>query len=224
MKKWRNLDTEKDPRDMDLCTFCYPAPRYGMTPPILYEDEEVYVMPALGQFTEGYLLLIHQEHVDCFGDVANDHIDEVKERIRDALVDTYGACCFYEHGRTGSCLARGDSRICYHAHLHCVPIRKDFTDRITRDFDRIPVEEWPEVVDHYEDSPHYLYLETDDGQKSFFVAEDNIERQYLRKRACEALGLDVELANWADNPYWDRIYDTVADLRDAIPENNALVH
>ena len=224
MEKWRNLETDKDPREMDLCTFCHPSPRYGTTPPVLYEDDEVYVMPALGQFTEGYLLLIHQDHVDCFGDAANGHVDRVKDRIRDVLVEEYGACTFYEHGRTGSCLTRGQARICYHAHIHCVPMAENFTDRIEQDFDRVPVDEWPEIADHYEDNPHYLYLETDDGEKSFFIAEENIERQYLRKRACEALGFDEEEANWADNPYWDRIYDTVADLRDAIPESDTVMH
>lgn len=218
MRRRETLNTDEDPRELELCDFCYPSPKYGITPPILYEDENVYVMPSVGQFTEGYLLLVHQDHVDCFAEVPNPEIEAVKESIRDVLTETYGACCFYEHGRTGSCLMRSDSQICYHAHLHCVPVPKNYTERIEEDFERIPVDEWSEIGDLYDEYPHYLYLETDDGEKSFFVADENIERQYLRKRACEALDLDTELANWADNPRYDKIYETVADLRDAFDE------
>lgn len=213
MQRWKNLNTEKDPEDLGICTFCYPAPTQGTTPPILYEDEEVYVMPALGHFRNGYVLLITQDHADCYGDVANEHKNRVKERVREVLTDTYGSCCFYEHGRVGSCLARSENRICYHAHLHCLPIPENFTDRLASEFERVSVDEWTDIVDLSEEYSHYLYLETDDGEKSFFVVEDSIERQYLRKRACEALGHDTELANWVENPRWDDIYDTYADLR-----------
>lgn len=208
------IEPEVDPRELDVCTFCYPSPTYGTTPPILYEDERVYVTIALGQFTRGYLLLITKDHIDCYGDAATEEIAAVKSWLREILEDQYGSACFYEHGRTGSCMTRGNNRICYHAHLHCLPVPTDFTDRIAADFERREIGQWTDVVEQSDRDPHYLYLETDDGRKSFFAADASIERQYLRKRACEALSVDPELADWSENPLYDQVYETFADLRD----------
>lgn len=207
MKRREELDT-----DADVCRFCYPS----RDEDILYEDENVYVMPSLGQFTEGYLLLINKEHEECFGRVIDPERKKVKDRIRDVLEEEYGSWCFFEHGRVGSCLERGEKKICYHAHLHCLPVKKDFSDRLDREFKKIEVDEMSEIKELAEEHPHYFYLETFNGAKNFYIVEKNVERQYLRKRACEALGLPTSHANWRENPFKDRMEATVDRLKDKI--------
>lgn len=194
--------------DLDLCTFCYlPTERR-----VLYRDENVYVMPTLGQFVEGYVLLIHQSHVDCFGEVADDEILAVKRQVREAIEAEYGSCCFFEHGRTGSCFARGSRKICYHAHVHCLPIEEDFADRVSADFDHEILDSWTDLPEYYRANPHYLYLETDDGRKNVYAVEESIERQYLRKLACEALGISRELADWRAHPERETMAATAETL------------
>lgn len=207
MRRREDLDVDED---ANLCIFCYPPKDRT----ILYEDENVYVMPCLGHFKEGYLLLISKEHEDCFASLMDEERVDVKDKVREVLKEKYGACCFYEHGQVGACLERGKNKICYHAHIHCVPIEKDFTEDIEKDFDRIEVENHHDLQDLYQKHSHYLYLETDDGIKSFFPVENGVESQYLRKKACQAIGLPKELANWKENPQRDKMKKTGRELKD----------
>jgi diadenosine tetraphosphate (Ap4A) HIT family hydrolase len=198
--------------EADLCTFCYPPEDRK----ILYEDEKVYVIASLGHFIPGYLLLINKEHVDCFAEVWDEDRIEVKNKIRQVLEEEYGACCFFEHGRTGSCIDRGTNKICYHGHVHCLPIKEDFSTLIEEDYDRIEVQNLNELSELREKHPHYLFLEAGSGKKKYFPVDEYAESQYLRKKACESLGLDKEKANWRKNPFRSKMKNTSGTLSEKL--------
>lgn len=210
MKRLEDLDLDPGRAfdDLDLCKFCYVSPDEA----VLHEGEETYVLPALGQFVEGYVLLVHQEHVDCFAEAVTERTVEARRRIRSALTDVYGSCCFFEHGRTGACFQRGSEKIDYHAHVHCLPVAADFSDRVTADFDHVAVDDWSEIAALAERNPHYLYVETDDGSKQFYPVQERIEAQYLRKRVCEELGLPTRYGDWSEHQFPERMADTIERL------------
>lgn len=199
-----SLDT-----DASLCDFCYPSEERN----ILYEDENLYVMPCLGSFIEGYLLVINKDHEDCYGEVMDEQRNQVVDSIKDVLRDEYGSYCFYEHGRTGSCFRRGTQKVCYHAHIHCLPISRDFHDLIDDDMPEIEVDDREEIVDVHDSVPHYLYLETDNGRKVVYDADEDIPRRYLRKKACEALELPKEHSNWKEMPFRENMERTAERLK-----------
>ncbi|MFB6265583.1 MAG: hypothetical protein ABEI07_00690 [Candidatus Nanohaloarchaea archaeon] len=209
MQRRESLDVDGG---TELCTFCYPSEEED----ILYEDDKVYVMPALGQFVEGYLLLINRDHKECFAEVIDDDRKRVKDRVKEVLEDEYGSYCFFEHGRVGSCLDRASNRICYHAHIHALPVPQDFTGRVEEDFERIPVDDIREVSGLREEHPHYFYLETFNGRKSFFAVDRNVERQYMKKRACEAMGISEEKADYVNHPFREKMRKTAQKLENRI--------
>lgn len=194
--------------DTTVCRFCYPS----VDESILLETPETYVMPTLGQFVEGYVMLIYKEHEDCFGTVVDRRVREVLARVEETLRDEYGAFCAFEHGRTGSCLTRRNNQICYHAHIHCLPVEKDFTARIAEDWERRPLDDITDLRDEVGGETEYLYLQTDDGTQSMFTVDGDLERQYLRKRACEAMGLPEKYANWQKHPFHSKMENTVEQL------------
>lgn len=210
----RRYETVDPKGDMNLCEFCYPSESRS----ILFEDESVYVMPSLGQFTEGYLLLVTRDHVECIAEAADSRFVDVKERIADVLEDVYGTYGFFEHGRIGSCYHQRQNRICFHAHLHALPLPPDFDVAIERDFEGHAVDEITDLARHRERNPHYLYVETADGSKRFFEVDTDLERQYLRKRACESLGLPRECANWKRYPFYEKMAETADELQSYFPE------
>lgn len=212
MKRYEDVTPEGE---IDLCRFCHP--RKSET--ILYEDENFYVMPSRGQFTEGYLLLLSKEHQDSVADVVTDQFVTIKSALGELLRDEYGSACFFEHGRTGSCYQRADNRICYHAHLHCLPIPSDFTDRVAEDFSAHPIDSIYELPTLRDDiSVRYLYVEPAPGRGRYFNIDSQIERQYLRKRACEALNLPPGAADWKTHPFKNRMRRTVETLDGQITE------
>jgi diadenosine tetraphosphate (Ap4A) HIT family hydrolase len=197
--------------DLNICRFCYPS----QDERIVYEDDSIYVVPSRGHFVNGYLLLISKEHIDCTADTVDDHLRAVKNRVTSILESHYGSYCIMEHGRVGSCYKRANNRICYHAHLHCLPVPENFHSVIEQDFTSKRVDDITEISEYQEKSPHYMYLETFDGEKRFFEVSGKLERQYLRKKACEALGIETKQADWKQNPHWDRMEQTADELEDA---------
>jgi diadenosine tetraphosphate (Ap4A) HIT family hydrolase len=175
-------------------------------------------MPSLGQFTEGYLLLVTKDHVECVAEAADGNFADVKERVADVLEDVYGTYGFFEHGRIGSCYQQQQNRICFHAHLHALPLPTDFSKTVERDFEGRSVDSITELANHRERNPHYLYVETADGRKRFFDVDSDIERQYLRKRACKSLGLPTEYADWKRYPFREKMERTTDELRNHLSE------
>lgn len=193
----------------DLCFFCNPSTDRE----ILLETNDLYVIPSLGHFVPGYLLIVFKDHQDCFADVIKERHIKTKRTVRNVLEQEYGACCFFEHGRIGSCFDRGNHKICYHAHLHCLPIKADFTELLEADYTSKPVNIWTDIAEYREEYPHYFYTEMDSESAQYFIVDDNPERQYLRKQACKAIGAPVEDANWKQRPYKERMEKTAARLQ-----------
>lgn len=204
MKRREDIDTEAD-----LCSFCYPREERN----ILYEDEDVYVMPCLGSFVEGYLLVVNKDHEDSFGDLMDQNRSDVFDMVRNVVEKKYGDCCFFEHGEVGSCLKRAESKICYHAHMHCLPIPSDITSLVREDFEPIFMEDLTELKQLKSENPHYLFIEDAEGRKKFFPVEDTVESQYLRKKACESVGKDRKFANWREHEFRDKMQRTAGKLR-----------
>lgn len=205
MRRYESVDPEGD---RDLCRFCFPSADRA----VLYADEEFYVMPSLGQFVEGYLLVLSRDHRESMAAAAGDHLRRLAAHVSEVLVETYGACCLFEHGRIGSCYRRASERICFHAHLHALPAPPEVLDLVAADFDPVPVATVADLPALRERHPHYLFAASHDGRSLFFPVEEDIERQYLRKRACEALGLPVGHADWQAHPFRERMAATAERL------------
>lgn len=211
MRRFSDLGSDRPYDELDLCRFCYLAPNEE----VLFENENVYVLPSVGCFVEGYCLLLHQEHKECFAEAADPSIRAAKYRTRQTIEAIYGNCVFYEHGRTGNCFTRGNCKIEFHAHIHCVPVDVDISETLAQDFQQIVLDDWTEIRDFAQNHPEYLYFETDDRRKYFYPVNQNIERQYLRKRICEAVGMSDKYANWREYPFEEKMDRTAQKLKGA---------
>lgn len=199
--------------DLDLCDFCHPKEERS----IVYENDSVYVMPSLGQFTEGYLLLISKEHKECVAEISDSSLLRVKEAIGDVLERLYGSACFFEHGRVGNCYQKAQNRICFHAHLHCLPV-PSLIDLVEQDFKSYQIDSVSELSKYREKHPHYLYVD-EGAEKRFFAVDDDIERQYLRKKACNSLGLPQEWSDWSAYPFKKRMQVTADKIEPTLSEH-----
>lgn len=202
----------EDHKNLDLCSFCYPSEKRN----IIYEDEEVYIMPALGNFVRGYVLMINKKHRDCFAGIINEQKEKAKTELKEIITHKYGSCCLLEHGRVGSCMGDDENRICYHAHMHAVPTKKDFRGKIKKDFEMVEIDRWIDVNKLEDKLYDYLYVEVHSGEKSVFKVKEEIENQYLKKNACNAMGIDRKYSNWKKYPFWETMRKTYKDLNGII--------
>ena len=91
------------------------APETGLTSRYVYEDDTFVVMPTLGAFVEGYVMIVSKEHHDCVGKMSAEdiaHLEALMEKITHRIREVYGTgvICF-EHGAFRS------QSICKHAGL-----------------------------------------------------------------------------------------------------------
>jgi len=194
-----------DRQILEYCRFCNPQEKER----ILYESDNFYLMLSLGPIVEGYCLLISKEHYSCCAAISSGLIAEFKEiylKVKSILIEEYGSCICYEHGRAGACLIPMEgNKHCFHAHMHFVPMATDLNYLVQRDYDEVTLDSLDSFFEVYttNNSKPYLYVE-DSNSKNIYFIDTVIRRQYLRHKA--AVSIEKEnLWNWIEHQGWDSI-------------------
>jgi diadenosine tetraphosphate (Ap4A) HIT family hydrolase len=186
------------------CRFCTPPDSER----ILYSDEDFYIMLSLGPIVEGYLLLITKNHFTCCAALPVElqgRFIQLASKIENILIEVYGSCCFYEHGQAGSCLDFNDSsKHCFHAHLHCIPIKKSINNAIIEPFPNLELDSWDSFFRTYNKFQEPYFFVKDQKSK-FYIANKIPPRQFLRKKAASVVG-NNEAWDWVKYQSWDKIF------------------
>jgi diadenosine tetraphosphate (Ap4A) HIT family hydrolase len=196
------------------CVFC--APHHVLH---LGGTENFALTVDMAPLTEGHLVLHAREHTGCAGEVPRDQYPELlalKVAVRENMRAAYGAITFFEHGRAGSCLSEGpEHRLCHHMHLHAVPGDHDVSGVLDARFDGVELATYEEIVDLYETSGHYLYLERSDGRMSFYPVAETIERHLMRSLIARHIGRP-ERADWQRHAEPALLAAGLATMRSAV--------
>jgi diadenosine tetraphosphate (Ap4A) HIT family hydrolase len=201
-----DIGTDSD-RSHNRCTFCsqfrYKDERnltrliFGKDfNRVLYEDENFVVVPALGQITEGYLLIISKDH---FVSVANfpEYIREpflvLKDKVRKVLLKEYSDPIFFEHGSYSPEIHGGAS--INHAHFHAVPLDIDLINTELNELNPVMVHGIQYLWNCHINHP-YIYFETLRDKKGYFIRLDsNLPSQYVRRIIAREAGYPL-IWNW----------------------------
>jgi diadenosine tetraphosphate (Ap4A) HIT family hydrolase len=166
------------------------AARYGheLSSRTLLETDHVRVLPTLGHFVKGYLLLVPKLHYCALADMPTEAIHAVQDLqmwLVQHLQPLYGPYIFFEHGaRT---VTSGGCGI-YHAHLHALPLKVEGV--LTTLQDRFPHRPIASVLDlrTAEQNNSYLYYEESAGHSWLFFPKV-LPSQYLRRLVAESAGI-----------------------------------
>ncbi|WP_178988501.1 HIT domain-containing protein [Winogradskyella schleiferi] len=186
------------------CRFCNPPDKSR----ILFETKNFYVMLSLGPIVEGYLLINSKEHIEScslLSESLSEEFEFVTLVVKNILIETYGGCIFYEHGRTGSCLTFTDAnKHCYHAHMHCVPVNINISESIKGTLLPIICDTWEDFrIKAKEYNEPYLFIEDDGIKKIYFVIKE-VRRQYIRYLVSQKID-NKDSWNWVEYQGWDKI-------------------
>lgn len=194
------------------CRFCNPPE----TERILYETNNLYVMVSLGPIVEGYLLIVSKSHCGACLHVPEDYLDEfisLKQKVKQILIDVYGGCIFYEHGKIGTSLTMGnDHHHCFHAHLHCIPVHVRMNDSIDNEFPKISFDSFASAHQYVLRNQIERYLFIEDDTLCLYQPQSQIRSQYLRYKLSELLNVN-DRWDWVNNQNWHLIEKSINRLK-----------
>lgn len=182
---------------------------------IIYESENFFAVPALGQLgIEGYLLLCSKKHHIGLGDIPKIYYPELEnflDKTRNVIFSVYGSgVLMFEHGPRFSCHKGGGCLD--HAHLHLVPTSVDVMDFLNKIFKPQKINGLDRLKKIFKkQKSSYLFLI--DQSKKRYVIETTIPipSQYIRQIIASKMG--VKDWDWRINPDRKTFIKTIKRLK-----------
>src|SRR6185437_6435479 len=154
------------------------AHRSEFNTPVL-ESANFLVVPTLGHFVPGWLLIIPRLHYPCLGALDRSLATElnlVKAESEQLLMSMYSSVIKFEHGPCST----GVAGACVdHAHLHLVPTSVDLRCELSRRFVGRTINDITELANSYREGRSYLFFEDAKGVKTVYDVE-LLPSQYMR--------------------------------------------
>lgn len=189
------------------------APQTGLKSRFVYEDDKFVVMPGLGAFVEGYVMIVSKIHYDCIGKMPIEDINEIdhllthtKERIKQTY-NTNVVC--FEHGsvscanKFGGCLN--------HAHLHIVPCNVSLINEINQYDLKVSKLSSLSLLHNLGGAEKpYLFFEDVDGEQ-YIITGEYIASQFFRKLVSNHMGLS-DSWDWREDLFLDNVEKTARRL------------
>jgi XTP/dITP diphosphohydrolase len=182
---------------------------------VVYEDEHFVVMPPLGEFMEGGLLLLTREHILSLARLPPaqfDHLERLLQAIRRALVKCWGvAPLVFEHGPApdsskGACCVD-------HAHLNIFPAPVQIHPHLAGRMNLL-LGSLSEMAKLRRAEFGYLFVQENDGARRAYDGRD-VPTQMVRRIITSQLGMP-ERWHWRDYIGRDELLATYNALKDQI--------
>ena len=190
----------------------------------LYRSENFFVIPTVGQFTTGYLLIIPYKHVMSNGELEpevlaefNDVLADIIEILQLAYPDANGFLV-WENGSGSSGVGKAKDSL-VHSHVHVAP--SSLTSEAIEDISGFTFDEISlyDLKDYKASS--YLLVRTPTPERWKILQTDKIyiPRQYVRQLIAEELSIHDGSWNWRTHPYYEKMHQTLEDVISALESN-----
>ena len=188
----------------------------------LYRSENFFVMPTIGEFVKGYLLIIPFDHVMSNGELSLEKRTEFLQVLDDVsymLKLTYGESnlLVWENGSGNNGASKAKTSI-VHSHTHVVA--SSLTADTIENFAGFPLKPISyEDLDLYQKNSYLLIR---DVNKDIWRINDNpdlyIPRQYVRQLLLykDYVTLPDGIWDWRAYPFIDKIKETCNDIQSAL--------
>lgn len=175
---------------------------------IIWENDNFAILPTLGCFIEGYLLIITKRHVSSLSELKVNNLLELTtiiNKVYSIMNNYYGGCIFFEHGSVSSCTTGGGACV-DHAHLHIIPRDISLINGIKNKFQVNSISSLLDLSKNAKKGISYMFFSL--PNKHFFMCDAlSVESQFLRKIAAKEVGMD-DYWNWAKHPMCKNIRET----------------
>jgi diadenosine tetraphosphate (Ap4A) HIT family hydrolase len=175
---------------------------------IIYSGQNFNIQMGLGPLAEGYALVLTKSHYSCCAAIPENQGREFAEMVRlvrQTQIGLYGSSLMFEHGRSGACLPpeHGED-LCYHAHLHMLPVDADLASIISASFVTTRYGDWEALRARYLKFSLPYLLSQDGNEIIYAETPERITPRYLRKALAQLLG-QPEFEDWVAFPRYDLV-------------------
>jgi len=182
---------------------------------VVYEDDYFVVMPPLGQFIEGGLLLLTRQHLRSFAWLPPEryeHLERLLSAIAQALVQHWGVMpLIFEHGPA---LESGKGVCCVdHAHLNIFPAIAQVHPHMSARMN-LPVNSLAELSRLRRAEFGYLFVQENDRTRRAYDGQ-YAPTQLVRRIITAGLGMP-ERWHWRDYPGQAELVATYHTLKGKI--------
>lgn len=190
------------------------APKTNLKSRIMYRTKDFLVMPTIGGFVEGYLLIVSRKHYMCIGQMPKSGIYDLSlqiEMLKKQIEKYYHKkVVLFEHGsnscsnKIGGCIA--------HAHLHMVPCDRQINEYIQKyGLNSHRISSLEDLCAFAEYDVPYLFWEDIDESK-YVINDEVIPSQFFRKILASVYGM-ADKWDWRQNHYIENIEKTINTMK-----------
>lgn len=216
------LDGKPSIKDCAYCNYLYNK-KSEYTQRTLYRSSNFFIMPTIGQFIKGYLLIIPCKHIMSNAELDDSMRKEFISVLDDAIYMlelTYGIShvLVWENGTGNSGIGKAKDSV-VHAHTHVAPSNMDANSISLMSgisMEDILFSELPKFNRH-----SYLLIRNDDDCRWKISCDPNvyIPRQYVRQCLAEEYNIPGTQWNWRIYPYEDLLMQTYHDISSTLRNN-----
>jgi inosine/xanthosine triphosphate pyrophosphatase family protein/diadenosine tetraphosphate (Ap4A) HIT family hydrolase len=179
---------------------------------ILYQDDDFIVLPPLGEFIEGGLLLLTREHIPSFAHLERGKLARLAQLmrvIRRELARQYGISpLIFEHGPAPQ---RGKGVCCVdHAHFNIFPAKVLVGPQLAERMS-MPIRGLDDVLPLRSAEFGYLFVQENDGSMRAYDGQ-LVPTQLVRRIIATQIGLPGRW-HWKDYPGCDELVATYHALK-----------
>lgn len=191
----------------------------------VYRSKNFVVMPTVGEFIKGYLLIIPIQHVMSMAELSENLQFEfftVLNDVTEILKLTYPIenVLVWENGTGNGGIGKAKNSI-VHSHVHIAP--SNLTAEKIHQLSGFPLTKiyYNELSSYGNNS--YLLVKDNNMNNAWWYINDNpnlyIPRQYVRQLLAEEYELSGDSWNWRTNPFIYLIEATCKDIQNALINN-----
>lgn len=181
---------------------------------ILKETDNFVVIPTIGHFVDGYLLIISKKHFISMGSLPKTMFSELKYLIRETKKVLYNSydkkTILFEHGAVGESFEKRAGCCTVHMHLHVVPVEIDLLRRIKENYCGKEIISIESLCEYYQRRMPYLFYEDNNENKYVFEAHQVVS-QYFRQILALELGAE-EKGDWRNYYGKEELLKTLEQL------------
>ena len=180
---------------------------------ILYESDNFIVIPGLGAFFDGYVMIVPKKHIMSFAELSKEEYQEflrVLNDIRFILKSVYKKEIFVFECGSGRDGGGKHTTSIVHAHIHLAPTDMPVLDEIHKS-GLYPAQIEPlDLISNFGQYPYMLYI---DQKDNWYITSDPntyFPRQHPRQVLADYMGLEKGQYNWRNYPMREKL-DIIAE-------------
>lgn len=179
---------------------------------ILYESNNFYVVPGLGAFFDGYVMIVPKRHVMSFAELNEAEYEEFLRVLNDMkfiLESVYRKKIFvFECGSGKGGGGKHETSI-VHAHFHLAPTDMPVLDCIHKSGLHPALINSRDLC-NYGNYPYMLYIDQEDNWYISSDPDTYFPRQHPRQVLADYMNLEKGEYNWRTNPLREKM-DIIAE-------------